>query len=241
MKNNYLQKPAEFTEKQLIRAILSNQFPIDSTLPSERVLAMQLGVTRPTLREALQRLARDGWVEIRHGKSTRIQNYWKEGKLGVLAAIAERSDNLPSTFIPDLLNIRILLAPAYASLAIAQQSRKVLNFLNDYVTLKSLPKEYATFDWKLHHILTILSGNSIFTLILNGFKDIYQPMAAFYFGFKESRFASQEFYRQLLIAAQKEDPTNAANITRQAMKESLRLWNQYTETSKMDFAGWGEK
>ena len=54
----------------------------------ERELAGQLGVTRPTLREALQRMARDGWIKIQHGRSTRVRNFWREGNLGVLSGIA---------------------------------------------------------------------------------------------------------------------------------------------------------
>jgi GntR family negative regulator for fad regulon and positive regulator of fabA len=47
------QKPAEWTESRLIQAILEGDFPINSTLTAERELAVQLGVTRPTLRETL--------------------------------------------------------------------------------------------------------------------------------------------------------------------------------------------
>ena len=79
---NAPEKPAEFAENRLIQAIISGHFPINSNLPAERELAAQLGVTRPTLREALQRIARDGWIEIRHGKPTRVRNYWQEGNLG---------------------------------------------------------------------------------------------------------------------------------------------------------------
>ncbi|MFZ3080168.1 MAG: GntR family transcriptional regulator, partial [Bellilinea sp.] len=56
------QKPAEISESRLIDAILTGKFPIDTNLPAERELAVSLGVTRPTLRETLQRLARDGWL-----------------------------------------------------------------------------------------------------------------------------------------------------------------------------------
>ena len=55
-----IQKPAEIAESRLLEAILSGSFPINSNLLWERDLAKQLGVTRPTLREVLQRLARDG-------------------------------------------------------------------------------------------------------------------------------------------------------------------------------------
>jgi len=74
-------KPAEIAESRLIQAILTDKFSINSNLPAERELAELLGVTRPTLREALQRLERDGWLEIHQGKPTRIRNYWEEGNL----------------------------------------------------------------------------------------------------------------------------------------------------------------
>ncbi|MGC6744236.1 GntR family transcriptional regulator [Escherichia coli] len=38
-------------------------------LPAERELSELIGVTRTTLREVLQRLARDGWLTIQHGKA----------------------------------------------------------------------------------------------------------------------------------------------------------------------------
>ncbi|MEN4099414.1 MAG: GntR family transcriptional regulator, partial [Anaerolineaceae bacterium] len=82
------EKPGELTESRLISAILANHFPPGSNLPGERELAVQFGVTRPTLREVLQRLERDGWVEIRQGKPTRVLNYWQEGNLAVLVAVA---------------------------------------------------------------------------------------------------------------------------------------------------------
>ncbi len=51
-------RPAEIAEQRLLEAMLAGRFAINSSLPGERDLAEQIGVTRPTLREALQRLAR---------------------------------------------------------------------------------------------------------------------------------------------------------------------------------------
>ena len=116
-------RPAELIESRLINAIVAGEFAINSNLPPERDLAQQLGVTRPTLREALQRLARDGWIEIRHGKSTRVRDYWHEGNLAVLGTIAHHQDHLPAEFVPNLLQVRELLAPAYARLAVKRSAK----------------------------------------------------------------------------------------------------------------------
>jgi DNA-binding FadR family transcriptional regulator len=47
--------------------ILAGEFPVDSRLPSERDLSVQLGVSRPSLREALIALEVEGYIEVRMG------------------------------------------------------------------------------------------------------------------------------------------------------------------------------
>ena len=219
-------KPAELTEERLIEAILNGDFAIDSHLPAERELAAQLGVTRPTLREALQRLGRDGWIEIRHGKPTRVRNYWQEGSLGVLGAIAQRQQNVPTDFIANLLYVRLLMAPAYTRLAVERQPATVAALLETYSQLDDHVQAWAEFDWRLHHQLSIVSGNPIFTLILNGFASLYVPMACRYFDSPAARSSSKDFYAGLLAAARCGDAAGAENITRQTMQESLAFWQK---------------
>jgi GntR family transcriptional regulator, negative regulator for fad regulon and positive regulator of fabA len=217
-------RPAVYAEKSLIFAILNNDYPPGSILPSERELAVKLGVTRPTLREALQRLERDGWLTIQQGKSTRINNYWIEGGLNVLNALVRYSEKLPTNFIPNLLQIRLVLAPAYTYQAIQNSPEQVSEYLKNYVDLHDDPENYASFDWHLHHILTIASGNPIFTLILNGFAGFYEQMAFIYFKSTDARKASKEFYRSLYQATIHNDAKAAEDITRNTMAESIKLW-----------------
>lgn len=222
-------RPAEYAENQLIEFILSGDYPIASVLPAERELAARLGVTRPTLREVLQRLARDGWLEIRQGKSTRVRDYWQEGSLGVLGALAQRTSTLPGDFVPNLLAVRLALAPAYTRQAVERQPQGVATALEDYAALAEEPGAFAAYDWHLHHRLTILSGNPIFTLILNGFAELYLPMAQRYFRASAARASSRAFYAGLLAAAFEGDANIAEAITRQVMAASLALWQASSE------------
>ena len=217
-------KPAAYAENHLIEAILDGHFPIGSTLPAERELAAQLGVTRPTLREALQRLARDGWIEIRHGRQTRVRNYWQEGNLGVLGSIVRQSEKLPEDFVANLLAVRQLMAPTYIRLAVEKAPEVVITVLQTCEDLPDSAQEYARADWEVHHQLTIASGNPIFTLILNGFADFYQTMARIYFQPPASRQHSQAFYQELLEAADEHDGRRAEAIAQRVMSESLHLW-----------------
>src|SRR4030043_2062368 len=217
-------RPAVYAEKSLILAILNKDYPPGSILPAERELASKLGVTRPTLRETLQRLGRDGWLKIQQGKSTRVNDYWKEGGLNVLNALVQYSDKLPTNFIPNLLHIRLVLAPAYTRQAVENSPSQVSECLRDFISLNDCPEDYANFDWRLHHILTIASGNPIFTLILNGFAGFYEQMACIYFQEVKNRQSSREFYQGLSQAVAQNDGEAAETITRKVMTESIRLW-----------------
>jgi GntR family transcriptional regulator, negative regulator for fad regulon and positive regulator of fabA len=217
-------RPAVYAEKSLILAILNEDYPPGSILPAERELASKLGVTRPTLRETLQRLERDGWLKIQQGKSTRVNDYWKEGGLNVLNALVQYSENLPSDFISNLLHVRLALAPAYTRQAVENSPSQVSECLRDFMSLNDCPEDYANFDWRLHHILTIASGNPIFTLILNGFAGFYEQMACIYFKQADTRKASQEYYRSLYSATINNDALLAENITCSMMTESILLW-----------------
>ena len=221
-----IQRPTEVAESRLIAAILTGEFQMNSSLPSERDLAAQLGITRPTSREALQRLARDGWIDIQHGRSTRVRNYWEEGNLGVLEGLARHPEHAPADFVPNLLQVRQLLAPTYARLAVARRAAAVCALLADYANLTDTPDYLAKADWELHRRLTILSGNPIFTLILNGFGELYQQMAVVYFSLPASRESSRAYYARLLTAAQAGDAAAAEQYTTAAVTESLQLWRR---------------
>lgn len=222
------QRPAEYAEQALVTAILDGTYAPGSTLPGERDLAAQLGVTRPTLRETLQRLACEGWLTIRQGKSTRVNDFWQEGGLRVLGALV-RYDQQPPDFVPNLLEVRLALAPAYAGAAVARGVEMVVACLADHADLDDTPEAFATFDWTLHHTLTVASGNPIYTLILNGFAGFYEQMARLYFAQEQARASSRDFYAALWAAARRNDAAEAERITRSVMQESITLWRQASQ------------
>jgi GntR family negative regulator for fad regulon and positive regulator of fabA len=126
--------------------------------------------------------------------------------------------------VPNLLEVRISLAPTYTRAAIEREPRHIAELLTDYAKLEDTPQVFAASDWDLHRHLTIDSGNPVFTLILNGFNDLYQSMALIYFSLSQARVRSRVFYRDLGNAAMTKDPKLAESITRQTMIESLDLW-----------------
>jgi len=223
---NPVQKPAEMAESRLLEAILSGHFPVNSNLPGERELAEQIGVTRPTLREALQRLARDGWLDIQHGKPTRVRDYWREGGLGVLAVLAQTPVGQSPDFVTHLLELRILLAPSYARQALESAAGEVADLLAGYEALEDTPSAFARADWDLHIRLTQLASNPIFRFLFNGFQKLAVPVGEQYFAYPECRRHSRRFYAELLTCARSEAAFDAETLTRRIMEESLALWQK---------------
>jgi GntR family negative regulator for fad regulon and positive regulator of fabA len=219
-------RPAAYAEETLITAILDGTYAPGSTLPGERDLAAQLGVTRPTLRETLQRLACDGWLTIQQGKPTAVNDFWREGGLGVLDALVRYGRRLPPNFVPNLLQVRLALAPAYTRAAVAHAPGEVAGYLADYDSLEDEAEALAAFDWGLHHSLTVASGNPVYTLILNGFGGFYEEMACLYFARTRARAASRAYYAGLLELARQGDAGGAEALTRQVMEESIALWQR---------------
>ena len=218
------QKPGEISEARLIHAILDGTFPINSHLPAERELAMLLGITRPTLREALQRLERDGWLEIQHGKPTRVRDFWREGRLGVSLALAQHQDPLPADYVSNLLAVRVLLAPDYTRGAVEQGADQISQFLGKTDELADAAPDYARFDWLLHWQLTILSGNPFYTHFINSVQQLYELLGVRYFTHSRTRAHSRDFYVELRSTAQRHDAHAAEILARRVMQESRDLW-----------------
>lgn len=52
---------------EILRVMTEQRLSAGDRLPSERVLAGMLGVSRPSVREAVQMLRAEGWLTVRHG------------------------------------------------------------------------------------------------------------------------------------------------------------------------------
>jgi GntR family negative regulator for fad regulon and positive regulator of fabA len=216
-------RPGAHAERELLSALLAGRWAPGDGLPAERELSATLGVTRPTLREVLKKLDRDGFVTVRHGLPTRVNDVWTEGGLNVLAGLAEHGE-IPKGFVKQLLEVRVVLAPAYAREAVLHAPARVAGFLARSEELGSGAAEWTAFDWELHHLLAVSSGNPVYTLILNGFRGLFARMARLYFERPAARASSRDFYAALRSAALAADATGAEQLTRDVMTRSVELW-----------------
>ncbi len=72
--------------------IAQGELQAGDRLPSEREMAQQLGVSRPTVREALQVLEHTGFVEILQGSGTYIKDIGKAALTAPLQILLDGSD-----------------------------------------------------------------------------------------------------------------------------------------------------
>lgn len=98
-------------------------------LPAERELSELIGVTRTTLREVLQRPARDGWLTIQHGKPTKVNNFWETSGLNILETLARLDHESVPQLIDNLLSVRTNISTIFIRTAFRQHPDKAQEVL----------------------------------------------------------------------------------------------------------------
>lgn len=218
------EKASERAERLLIEGMLDGTYAPGSDLPGERDLAKDLGVARPALREALQRLAREGWFDIQQGKPTRVNDFMRDGNLNILISLLQADVTRLPDFVPNLLEMWGLLAPTYTFQAIQNDPRAVYNLLYGYRGLADRSHPVARAQWRLHKLLIELGDNPVYGLILNSFGDFYTRLAVYFFAEEARRDAARALWDGLTEAALLGDADEAARLMADFMAMTLAEW-----------------
>ena len=225
------QSPAGFAEEYIIESIWNNRFPPGTILPAERELSELIGVTRTTLREVLQRLARDGWLTIQHGKPTRVNNFWETSGLNILETLARLDQEKFPQLIDQLLSARTNISGIFLRGAVKNSPQRVLELLAQAEALGDDAEAFAEFDYQLYHQLAFASGNPIYALILNGFQKLYTRIGRYYFAQQPARHCTLAFYQQLAELARADGKADAVwLLVRQYGADSAKIWNTLKES-----------
>ena len=147
------QSPAGLAEEYIIRSIWNHRYAPGSILPAERELSEVIGVTRTTLREVLQRLARDGWLTIQHGKPTRVNNFWETSSLNILDTLAKLEQEKLPQLVEQLFSARTNISVIFIHSALKRDAFSVLSVLAERIRLNDSSEAYIDFDYQLYHVL----------------------------------------------------------------------------------------
>lgn len=113
--------------QQIIQAIQTGSYAVGDRLPSERQLAEMLGISRPTLREAITTLATLGVLEIQTGVGTFVRSATIDENLAFRAAELLSTEESPL----HSLETRILLEPGVAALAAERAEESDLRHMRE--------------------------------------------------------------------------------------------------------------
>jgi len=231
------QSPAGFAEEYIIESIWNSRFPPGSILPAERELSELIGVTRTTLREVLQRLARDGWLTIQHGKPTRVNDFWETSGLNILETLARLDHDSVPQLIDNLLSVRTNISSIFISRALRHHPEKAREVLENALSEEDKAEAYTELDYRVFRGLAFASGNPIYGLILNGLKGLYTRVGRHYFSSLEARELARNFYRQLAdLCVANPSQEQIVDSVREYGRRSGEIWHKMQKSMPDDLA-----
>lgn len=218
------QSPAALAEEYIIRSIWNHHFPAGSDLPAERELAEKIGVTRTTLREVLQRLAREGWLTIQHGKATKVNNIWETGGPNIISTIIQLDKSFAPVIIANVVSLRTRMAEYYIPEAVRLNAQESLKLFENLTALEDNADAFAEFDYQLFRQFTFVANKPVYGLIFNSFKELYHKVAHLFFQNEKSRQMTLEFYHHLRNACEAKDAEKVAECMVHNREQSSVVW-----------------
>lgn len=192
-------------------------------LPGERDLAVRLGVSRPSLREALIALEIEGTVEVRLGSGVYLLP-----EQPVAPHSGEPMGDSPS----DLMQARIAVEGTVALLAAARVTPEAIAQLAE--TLDSMQDEIAAerspvaHDRAFHKDIATLCGNAVLVRIVGElFDGRHSPISEKFqdkFGTPQTWRLALSEHRAILSALESKDGLLAQTMMRHHLDSSRQRW-----------------
>lgn len=167
--------------EQLMTEVVDGSFAPGDSLPSERRLAELLGVSRPAVREALQRLSATRLVEVRHGGSTTVRDYQRHAGLDLLPRLLVRNGELDPTVARSIIEARLSIAPDVARIAAGRagratdHSREHLVDTVEFLAAAGDPITRQHAAMAFWDAVVDLADSIVFRLMFNNLRQAYEP------------------------------------------------------------------
>ena len=141
--------------------IRSGRLAPGERLPSERALSEALGVSRPTVREAVQSLAAMNILDVRHGAGIFVSSLGMDELLSPMRFALE----LNEPTVSQLFEVRLALEPRAAELAAERATDEQLAGIEDCVARHARRglsrEELLELDTELHRRIVEAAGNDL--------------------------------------------------------------------------------
>jgi GntR family transcriptional repressor for pyruvate dehydrogenase complex len=155
----------EEVARELVSRIRSGELQADMRLPSEQAMAVQFGVSRTVIREAIARLKNEGLVTTRQGSGAFVRD-WKTSSLHLGPEISKSLESV--LFIAEL---RKGIEAEAAALAAERRTRKDLVAIETaYARVSETARargDSTRADMGFHRAIADASHNPYYTAILD--------------------------------------------------------------------------
>jgi GntR family transcriptional regulator, transcriptional repressor for pyruvate dehydrogenase complex len=202
-------------------AIAGGTLKPEDRLPSEPELAERFQVSRPTIREALKRLAAQNLVRSRRGPSGGTFITCPNpgdlaesltGTMTLLAGMGEFS-------LDEITAARRGLEGLCCRLAAGNRSEEQLQSIGRELELQQenqlSPEEFCASDVRLHRAIADATGNGVLKFVMHAVIESLQPVANMVAFRHRERKVIVEQHQRLLQALQQQDPDLAETIIRE--------------------------
>jgi DNA-binding FadR family transcriptional regulator len=197
---------------QVLAEVVDGEIGAGEALPSERRLAEVLGVSRPAVREALQRMAQTRLLEVRHGGVTTVRDFKRFAGLDLLPRLLVRRGDLDADVARSILEARLAIGPSVAALAAARGGAALEATLTD--TLDALAATDDDVERQLHALafwdqMVDAADSIVFRLMFNSLRAAYEPALEALAPVMAAEVGQVGAYRVLTAAVGAGDPETA--------------------------------
>ena len=215
---------------KLREAILQGDLQVDERLPTEEELATRFEVSRPTVREALKRLAAQNLIRSQRGPSggTFVNRPSQEEVRQALTTTTTLLVTLGEFELSDIAEARRELELLCCRLAVAHRGQEHLDAMAREIDLQNNPKlsdeDFCASDVRFHRALVDATGNPVLQFVMFTVIEALQPVAnMIIFRFRQ-RERIVEHHKRIYAALQTRDLEGALAAVEEQM---LYLRDQY--------------
>lgn len=218
---------AEHVAQRLLSLIQTGVLKPGQKLPTERELAGNLGVSRPSLREALRALALLGIIDKRQGDGVFVSTLDPEAMLAPLHFFI----SLEPHHIDALFEARIFIEAGIAGLAAERISQQAVEQIRSCVfkgeSNLNNPEEFLESDIDFHKIIAQEAGNPFLERVAQSFHILGKTSREITVQIPGIREQAHADHKQVLEALSGHDPHAARNAMQQHLQNVQRLYHQY--------------
>jgi DNA-binding FadR family transcriptional regulator len=168
--------------EQIRQSILDGRLKADDRLPTEHELAAQFSVSRPTIREALKRLAAQNLIRSQRGPAggTFVKRPTKQEAEANLTTAATLLVTLGEFDLSDVSEARHELELLCGRLAAERQATDPINAMEAEVELQQQAdlsdEDFCASDVRFHRALADASGNRVLQFIMHAVIEALEPV-----------------------------------------------------------------